>query len=93
MPGVKGRSGAPGKTRKAGPGRPPILAGSDVIQLRTPLPCSIRNFDNESDICGKPATVAHCWPHEPDGLWATPGLWTLQPVCRECAAAAAKVYE
>lgn len=93
MPGVKGRSGAPGKPRRAGGGRKPMLSGPDVVQLRTPLPCSIRNFDNESGICGKPATVAHAWPQDPSGDWPTPGLWTVQPVCRECAAATKKVYE
>lgn len=82
MPGVKGRSGAPGKPRKAGPGRKPILQGSDVIVLRTPLPCSIRKGDG---VCGNPATVAHAWLQAPQGAWPTPGLWTVQPVCKECA--------
>lgn len=56
-----------------------------ILSTDTPLPCSIRNFDNPSGICGKPATVAHVRPYEDVGEWPTPGQWIAQPVCRECA--------
>lgn len=80
MPSVKGKGN--GGLRQ-GAGRKPILQGSDVIVLRTPLPCSIRKGDG---VCGNPATVAHAWAQDSQSmLWPTPGLWTVQPVCKECA--------
>lgn len=62
-----------------------------IVVLASPLPCSIR-AGTPDGICGKPATIAHAWPQEPSGPWPTPGLWTVQPVCAECAKAAARVY-
>ena len=53
----------------------------------TPLPCSIMAPDGGT--CGQPATVAYARLLPPTGQWATPGLWELQPVCQDCAAAAA----
>lgn len=62
-----------------------------IVALVTPLPCSIR-AGTPSGVCGKPATQAYAWPQEPSGPWPTPGLWTVQPVCAECAQTAAAVY-
>jgi hypothetical protein len=98
MPGVKGRSGGPRlKVRKDDRrGRPARLQATGqtvIVGLRPPgLPCAIR-ANTPSGTCGKPSTRAYAWPQEPAGMWATPGLWTLQPVCAECAKAAAKVYD
>lgn len=99
MAGKKGKSGGH-RTPRPGRrlGRPTKAAqGSVHLVLATgyTLPCSIRRpTPTEPDaICGKPASVASAWPQESAGEWPTPGLWTMQPVCRECAAAAAKVYE
>lgn len=86
MPSVKGKGN--GGLRQ-GAGRKPILQGNNVIMLRTPLPCSIRQGDG---ICGNPATVAYAWEQEPQGAWPTPGLWTLQPVCKDCAVKTNAVY-
>jgi len=80
---------------RPGSGRKPILMereGETTVKLRTPLPCSIR-ANTPDGICGKPATAAYAWPQEPSGPWPTPGLWTLLPVCAECARAAVEVYE
>jgi hypothetical protein len=98
MPAVKGKGGGshPGNPNgKRGKRPPPVPERITEIVLKFPhvLPCSIRNFDKPGGICGKPATVCHVWQHTALGQWATPGLWVCQPVCRECAAAAAKVYE
>lgn len=81
---------------RRGAGRKPKPAPPGTTRIRFdrsyPLPCSIRS-DTPSGICGKDAYVAYAWVPAPSGMWATPGLWTVQPVCAECAAAAAKVYE
>lgn len=86
MPGAKGSGG-----RRPGAGRNPLLQSSEhkIVSLRTPLPCSIRKGD---DVCGNPATAAYAWPQESSGAWPTPGLWTLQPVCKACAIKANAVY-
>jgi hypothetical protein len=60
-----------------------------TIRLADPLPCCLWA---EGGVCGKPAYVAYAWEAEPQLRWPLPGLWTLQPVCAECAAAAAKQY-
>lgn len=67
----------------------PLEHESTVIVLGDPLPCSIR-ADTESGICEKPAHVAYANRFRNP---MTPGHWALQPVCKECALAAAKVYE
>ena len=54
------------------------------------LPCAIRA---EGGICGKPAYVFIAYPLVETSVWASPGMWKIQPVCQECAQAAAKVYE
>lgn len=61
-----------------------------TIRLLDPLPCSIWK---PGAPCSQPATVAYAWPatHTPE--WPIPGLWTLQPVCAECAARAAQAHE
>lgn len=94
MPGKKGMTGKGLGGHRPGAGRKPILRDTPqttTILLRSSLPCSIR-ADAPGGICGKPATAAYAWPQEPAGDWPTPGLWTLQPVCAECAKAAAEVY-
>lgn len=60
-----------------------------IIRLAsaTPLPCCIYN-PATNDLCRKPAYAAYAYPSE-----ATPrGQWLIQPVCRECAEKARKVY-
>lgn len=82
-------SGLRGRPSKAPPGTQHIR-----LEAAYALPCSIRKptASDPDAICGKPATAAVAWLQEPAGEWPTPGLWTLQPICRECAEAAAKVY-
>lgn len=99
MAGKKGRSGGH-RTPRPGRrlGRPTLAAPGNthlVFASSYTLPCSIRKPTpaDPDAICGKPASVASAWPQEPDGPWPTPGLWTMQPICRECAEAAAKIYE
>jgi len=57
----------------------------------TPLPCSIYNPSTNAP-CGKPAYAAYAseW-EEPNS--PTAGRWIIQPVCQECATAAAEVYQ
>lgn len=98
MPSVPGKGGGSHPGNKSGKrGRPHRPVPDNITQVRldttTPLPCSIRNFDNPSGICGKPALVAHVRPYDDHGEWLTPGRWIAQPMCRECAKATAKVYE
>ena len=57
----------------------------------TPLPCSIMAPDGGT--CGQPATVAYARLLPPTGMWATPGLWELQPVCAECTQRTQAHYE
>lgn len=64
-----------------------------IIRLAqsTPLPCSIYNPSTNAP-CGKPACAAYANElEEPIGPPA--GRWIIQPVCSECATAAAEVYE
>lgn len=81
--------------RRPGAGRPAQQLPDGITHIRLdhnyPLPCSIR-ADTSTGMCGKPATAAYAWRQEPSGDWPTPGLWTVQPVCAECAKAAAEVY-
>jgi hypothetical protein len=60
-----------------------------LVRLADPLPCCIWQPDG---VCGKPATIAYAWEATPGPEWPVEGLWTLQPVCVECAAAALKRY-
>lgn len=55
-----------------------------AIKIDPPLPCAIRKEDG---ICGKTATGGWAWkkPIEEDELLFTPGLWLMQPICKECA--------
>lgn len=94
-PGVGGGSHPGNPNGKRGRPHRPVPEQITHIRLdtKTPLPCSVRNFDNPSGICGKPALVASVSPYDDGGEWATPGRWIVQPVCRECTAAMAKVYE
>lgn len=96
MPGVKGRSGGhrkPGPGKRLGrPTKAPLGDTHIVFATGYTLPCSIR-ADTPSGICGKPASVASARPQMPTGPWPTPGLWTVQPICRECAEKAAEVYD
>jgi uncharacterized membrane protein YadS len=55
----------------------------------TTLPCSIRQGDG---ICGKAATAAYAYQVEASPPIVQPGMWMIQPVCRDCAAKAAAVY-
>lgn len=65
---------------------------SILIKLseETPLPCSIYN-PLTNTACGKPATVAWAYRKE-NQLPPLLGWWEVQPVCKDCAMAAAKVY-
>jgi hypothetical protein len=65
------------------------MTNTSIVRLdpSTPLPCSIQAPDG--GICGRPATAAYARQLAPSSAWAVPGLWELQPVCRDCAAAAA----
>lgn len=65
----------------------PFGPESLIVELETALPCGIKANAGE---CGKPAFKAHAYPWRHPNY---PGHWVLVPVCRECAAAAAKVYE
>lgn len=56
---------------------------STIVELVTPLPCATRK---EAGTCGKPATVAYAYP-QPDGGWL------LQPICKECTEATARLYK
>lgn len=93
------------KERRGGPrfgnasgkrGRPrnPTPPGTQHLRLDRayPLPCAIR-ADNESGICGKDAYAAYAWRQEPQPPLYVPGLWTTQPICRECAEQAAEQYQ
>lgn len=68
------------------------------LDAATPLPCSIYDPGRDAP-CGKPAFVAYAYAHrhaaQPSRNAAPPLLieWLVQPVCKECAAKAAKVYE
>lgn len=68
--------------------------GTTIIRLEpyTTLPCSIR-ADTPTGICGKPAQNAYAYPLAETGQWATPGLWKVQPMCRDCTSAAKRVYD
>lgn len=61
-----------------------------IVRLVDPLPCAIWSPDGR---CGKAAYAAYAWETEPSTRWPTRGLWTLQPVCADCAAAASNQYE
>lgn len=77
----KRRNGRGG--RRPGAGRPPLLtptSGTETIRLVFPLPCSIFDPATTAGICGKPATAAYAWRQEP-----VQGLWTIQPICKDCA--------
>jgi hypothetical protein len=52
-----------------------------VIKFAPALPCCTLNGDRP---CGNPATVGLVWYN---GNW-----WSLQPICRSCTEATAKVY-
>lgn len=67
----------------------PMEHGSQLVSLSDPLPCGIRS-DTASGTCGKPAYIAHANLFRNPVL---PGHWVLLPVCRDCALAAAKVYD
>jgi hypothetical protein len=57
-----------------------------LVKLDAPLPCAIIKGEG---ICGKPTTGAWVWEGDPDTqhIWHIPGLWVLQPICKECAKA------
>jgi hypothetical protein len=58
---------------------------TEPIRLWPPLPCAIRQGDG---ICGKDAQGGYTWRQpETPGELHTPGLWLVQPVCRDCALA------
>ena len=64
-----------------------------VVKLSadTALPCAVWR---DGALCGRPALVAHATlAHAERWEWKSPGLWLLQPVCKECAAAMTRVYE
>ena len=58
-----------------------------AIKLVDDLPCGIRTGEG---VCGKPAYFVNCvgWQHP---VFA--GHWVVLPVCKECARAAAQVYQ
>ena len=60
------------------------------LDASTPLPCSIMTPDG--GVCGKPATGAYARPLPPHLPFLIPGLWELQPVCRDCAIEAAQMH-
>lgn len=60
-----------------------------TIRLIDPLPCCVWR---PGGVCGRPAYVAYAWEAEQQARWPLPGLWTVQPVCAECAVAAAQKY-
>lgn len=68
---------------------------TEIIRLGDPLPCGVVHPGTAAGYCGRPAWVAYVWRMEaPEALamWAhLGGLWTLQPVCSQCAQAAARV--
>lgn len=86
------RFGNPSGTR----GRPrnPTPPGTQHVRLDRsyPLPCAV-HADTESGICGRDAYAAIAWQQKPSHPWPTPGLWTLQPICKECAERAAAQYQ
>lgn len=94
QPGVGGGSHPGNRSGKRGrPLRPvPTEITRVALSTLTPLPCSIRKTTagNPNGICGKPATAGYVYPHT---SYHSPGCWIVQPVCRECAMAAANVYE
>lgn len=69
---------------------------TEVIRLGDPLPCGVVNPTTATGFCGQPAWVGYAWRMDsPEGMemWAhLGGLWTVQPVCSQCAQAMAKVY-
>lgn len=54
------------------------------IKIDPPLPCAIIK---EEGVCGKPAVAGWAWekPIEESDLIFVPGLWLMQPICKECA--------
>ena len=60
-----------------------VQAGDNiVISLGTPLPCAVRD-------CANMATAAHAWRKLDD---ATPGLWIVQPICKDCTLKSLQIY-
>lgn len=91
MPGTKGHSGGARFGNPSGKrGRPPRPTPPEITSVRVepPLPCSIRH--PEDGICGRPATEAYIYPHDTE---MTPGAWLIQPMCRQCMAKTAALYE
>lgn len=74
-----------------------------TIRLVDPLPCAM--MAQGGVICGKPATIALAWQdievavdirnlyHATMSSPEARALWLMQPVCEDCALAAAKVYQ
>ncbi len=65
---------------------------SQVIELKTPLPCAVIDPDSATGICGKPATVAQATTGAMPGL-TEPGEWLVTPMCRDCTLATVAMYE
>lgn len=90
MPGVKGRSGAPGKPKGA------PRTDTRQVTFDEPVPCCIRKPTDADPyaLCGKPAQHGSAW--SPGWAYLAdsyPGVWIVQPICRECIEAMQKIYE
>jgi hypothetical protein len=58
---------------------------TEPIKLWPSLPCAIRRGDG---ICGRDAEAGYVWRQTNKRIeHYTPGLWLVQPVCRDCAKA------
>jgi hypothetical protein len=59
-----------------------------IICILPALPCSILRGDA---ICGRDAEYGWAWQEPPKGAWPVMGLWSVQPVCKQCIAALADI--